>query len=82
MSFDDTFASVLPIVSSQASDGASKRRKAEEEGQREFLRVYETLPAQLLNAYGIAAYHSVDPAKIWEEFLLTIRHCNACIGCV
>ena len=49
--FDSVFA--LPELVGQPSEGVSLKRKAPEEGQRENLRVYETMPAQMLNAYGM-----------------------------
>jgi hypothetical protein len=45
----------------------SLKRKAEGQGQREYLRVYETMPAQLLNAYGMAGFAKMDKEKVWEE---------------
>ena len=48
--------------------GVSLKRKATEQGERESLRVYETMPAQLLNGYGMAAFWTMNPEKVWEEF--------------
>ena len=49
--FDSVFAKSGSV--GQPSDAVSLKRKAPEEGQRESLRVYETMPAQMLNAYGM-----------------------------
>ena len=54
---------------SQADTGVSLKRKAPEAGElRAYLRVYETLPAQLLNAYGLASFTSMDPEEVWKGF--------------
>ena len=45
----------------------SGKRKAEGQGQRENLRVYETMPAQLLNAYGAAGSARMEKERVWEE---------------
>ena len=50
-----------------ADTGVSLKRKAPVEGEREWLRVYETLPAQLLNAYGAASFTTMDPEEVWKE---------------
>jgi len=64
--FDSVFAQLGSVA--QTSDGVSLKRKSPEEGQRESLRVYETMPAQMLNAYGMAAFSKMNQEKIWEEF--------------
>ena len=64
--FDSVFAQLGSVA--QTSDGVSLKRKAPEEGQRENLRVYETMPSQMLNAYGMAAFSKMNQEKIWEEF--------------
>ena len=45
----------------------AKRRKLGTENCRENLRPYETLPAQLLNAYGMAGYAKMPMDRVWEE---------------
>ena len=49
---------------------APKKQKVFEEGgsERPWLKVYETLPPQLLNAYGEAAYNRKTDEKVWESF--------------
>ena len=67
MSFEDVFCQLVPRkAANQANAGVSERRKVQEEGQREYLLVYETLPSQLLNAYGMAGYHTMAAPKVWE----------------
>ena len=51
----------------KTSEGVSSKRRAVEQGQRENLRVYETLPAQLLNAYGMASFAQMEQEKVWED---------------
>ena len=50
-----------------AGDGVSKKLKGEEPGDREELRVYETMPAQMLNAYGMAGFAQMGHPKVWED---------------
>ena len=66
--FDSVFSQ--PGSVSQPGDGVSQgaKRKAPEEARREYLRVYETVPAQLLNAYGMARFATMEQDKVWEEF--------------
>ena len=66
----DRFASVFSQVSNESEQEylpVKRKAEAQEEGKREYLRVYETLPAQMLNAYGMAAFFRMDPQKVWEE---------------
>jgi hypothetical protein len=65
---DDPFEKVFGHLDSSEPPNSvvSKKRKAEE-GQRENLLVYETMPAQLLNAYGMAGFVKMEHAKVWEE---------------
>ena len=51
----------LPIV----SDAKGQKRKAGEE--RVYLKVFETLPAQLLNVYGPSAYVDKPDAEVWKQ---------------
>ena len=60
--FDDIFKD-----KAAPDTGVSLKRKAPVEGEREWLRVYETLPAQLLNAYGAASFTTMDPEEVWKE---------------
>ena len=50
-----------------AGDGVSKKLKSNEPGDREELRVYETMPAQMLNAYGMAGFAQMGHQKVWED---------------
>ena len=68
MSFDDVFGDMMTIkAASQNSEAAAKRRKKDDEGPRDYLRVYETMPNQFLNAYGMCGYHTMPTSKVWEE---------------
>ena len=51
----------------EAGDGVSKKLKGNEKGDREELRVYETMPAQMLNAYGMAGFAQMGHQKVWED---------------
>ena len=50
------------------SDG-SKRPRMETPVSRTWLRAYETLPAQLLNAYGIARHVRMTDEEVWGELV-------------
>ena len=71
----DSFDSVFKPLSGEgkrkpdgdAGDGVSKKLKGEEPGDREELRVYETMPAQMLNAYGMAGFAQMGRQKVWED---------------
>ena len=69
--FDSVFASLNGDGKRKADgdDGAgvSKKQKCQEQGDREELRVYETMPAQMLNAYGMAAFQQMERQKVWED---------------
>ena len=36
--------------------------------KRSYLKVYETLPSQLLNSYGLSAYVKQTDAEVWKQF--------------
>ena len=64
----DRFNSIFSQVSNESEQEylpVKRKAEPEEEGKREYLRVYETLPAQMLNAYGMAAFFRMDPQKVW-----------------
>ena len=51
----------------QVSQDDNGKRKADAQGQeREYLKIFETLPCQLLNAYGMAKYQKLSDAKVWS----------------
>ena len=47
--------------------GKGQKRKMDEGESRAWLRVYETLPAQMLNAYGLGRYTQLTDAAVWEH---------------
>ena len=59
------FNSVFPDIPTPLQN--ERKRKAENQGERETLRVWETLPAQMLNGYGIAKFVSMQPPEVWNE---------------
>ena len=68
----DRFSQFEPPSQSQSQAGYSpavsppttgKRAPAE---TREYLRVYETLPCQMLNAYGSAKHPRLSDGKVWS----------------
>ena len=54
------------------SDG-SKRPRMETPVSRTWLRAYETLPAQLLNAYGIARHVQLTDEEVWDELVKPLK---------
>ena len=66
--FDSVFAPLIAGEKRHAEEqcgGVAKKLNAE--ADREFLRVYETMPAQMLNAYGMAAFATMTQEKVWED---------------
>ena len=65
----------------QAADGkgigkvsdVSKKPRLEPPGSRTYLRAYETLPAQLLNAYGMARYEQLTDEEVWGELVKPLK---------
>ena len=61
--FDTDFGSVLSGAAAPVSSSKPTEGKGEE---RPWLHVYETLPAQLLNAYGSAKFSRLSDETVWE----------------
>ena len=60
----DDFGAVAP-ESSIATPVKGQKRKRDDQGmEREWLKVYETLPAQLLNVYGEARFASLPDKAV------------------
>ena len=54
----------------RANDKKVSKRKGERQGEekRKYLKSWELLPAQLLNVYGRAAYHTMEYDELWAQF--------------
>jgi len=69
--FDSVFASLHGEDKRKAEGDAgadgSKKQRCIEQGDREEIRVYETMPSQMLNAYGMAAFAQMERKKVWED---------------
>ena len=63
MALADDFGISMNAPSAQAkvSDDKAKGTK------RTYLKVFETMPPQLLNAYGASKYAKLDDAQVWQE---------------
>jgi hypothetical protein len=49
---------------------AKKRKLEADKGEtRAFLKIFETLPAQLLNAYGEARYAGMTDRAVWDQLV-------------
>ena len=62
-------------VAAASGKGKGKdKRKREELGEnRNYLKIWETLPAQLLNAYGEATFNTLKDSQVWEGMTKPIR---------
>ena len=69
--FDSVFARLHGEDKRKAEGDAgtdvSKKQRCIEQGDREEIRVYETMPSQMLNAYGMAAFAQMGHQKVWED---------------
>ena len=63
------------LGSKSSSKGAGKRmREDDDKGQaRILLKVFETLPPQLLNAYGEAKYGKLPDADVWKHLCKPLK---------
>ena len=50
------------------NDATQNHSKTDGNRKREWLKVFETLPPQMLNAYGSAKYPKLSDASVWEAF--------------
>ena len=50
-----------------------KRQHPDTGKEREWLRVYETVPAQMLNAYGEAKHTKLSDAVVWEAMTRPLK---------
>ena len=50
------------------NDATQNHSKTDGNRKREWLKVFETLPPQMLNAYGSAKYPQLSDASVWEAF--------------
>jgi len=59
---------------SKNSPDIGAKRKAEDQGeQRQYLKVFETLGPQLLNAYGEAKFTKMEDKDVWEAFCKPLK---------
>ena len=63
MDFDDE------PPSTQVSQPATKRAKVESGEPRIWLKIFETAPAQLLNAYGQGSFVQLPDEKVWTALV-------------
>ena len=58
-------------------DGKGKtkgtKRKSDGGESRAWLRIYETLPPQLLNAYGVSRYSQLTDDQVWEHLTKPLK---------
>ena len=72
MSADD-FGEAEKDGVSKSARWADKRKRQDEGTTREWLKVYETVPAQMLNAYGEAKYAKLTDATVWEALTTPLK---------
>ena len=63
----DGFSDIGPLLeAASTSPGIGKGKKRHAQGtEREYLKIYETLPCQMLDAYGAAPYPRLTDAQVW-----------------
>ena len=69
---------VLPVADDFADDDqgineASSKPPTAGGKKRPWLRVFETLPAQMLNAYGPAKFAKMSDADVWQHFSTPLK---------
>ena len=71
----DAFLSNAGTSSDQAKGNGKtnvgmKRQNAEQKGEpRKYLKVWETVPSQLLNAYGLGSWQQKPHEAVWEQLV-------------
>ena len=53
--------------------GMDGKKKKDQGEKRNYLKVYETLPSQCLNAYGPAKYAKMSDPDVWANFNLPLK---------
>ena len=61
----DDFGDLLSM--SKETEQGKKTKDTDRGTKREYLRVYETLPPQMLNAYGPAKYAKMSDEAVWTN---------------
>ena len=62
------FADIALPEATTPSDGSGKGKKRDAEGsEREYLKIYETVPCRMLHAYGIAKYLKLSDETVWAS---------------
>ncbi len=56
------------VSGTQVNIGRYTASRAEVGEKRKWLKVYETLPPQMLNAYGEAKFAKTSDAEVWIHF--------------
>ena len=73
--FQSAFSPAVSMVADDFRGIASPLRKRPREGtaasqeagqERQYLRVFETAPSQMLNAYGEARHFKMEDAAVWD----------------
>jgi hypothetical protein len=58
---------LLPTMSQEVSETGAPEKKPKDQKKREFLKVFETVPPQMLNAYGPAKFAKLSDKQVWTE---------------
>ena len=66
MGMEDDFGELSCVWSATVSESGGVKKKREQQTDREWLKVFETLPAQMLNAYGQSSFLKKTDAEVWE----------------
>ena len=72
-SMDDFGDLNQPSTSAKGSEKGSKVSEAAQGQKRPWLKVFETLPPQMLNAYGEAKFSKLSDAEVWKNFCQPLK---------
>ena len=68
MVLDNGMADDFALIAGPASvSGTASAEKAKDQKKREWLKVFETLPSQLLNVYGPSKFAKLSDKQVWTE---------------
>ena len=59
----------IDMEESPAQPTPPKRARYDKGERRPFLRVYETAPAQMLNAYGVSKVVTMPDSAVWDALV-------------
>ena len=70
---DADFGELSGSRSAAVSESGGVGKQRAQQRDREWLKVSETLPSQLLNVYGRSAYADMDNLAVWRELCKPLK---------